>query len=169
MTEGNDQASQNALADQAGSSSQDRKDTLAGIVAGVVVVGFILAVAYLFWAARNTSPDEWQRMIFVFSGVEAVVFAAVGWLFGREVSRGQAKAAEQRADANQEQAMSATARASDLEARGQAALAAVDSRAATYVDPAKVRARGVGADSSAAASTDYAELADFMRKLYADL
>jgi hypothetical protein len=47
----------------------------------------------------GVSQESWQREVYLLSGVEAVVFAAVGWLFGKEVHREQAEKAEANAQA----------------------------------------------------------------------
>jgi hypothetical protein len=46
---------------------------------------------------------EWDRYVFLFTGVETITFTAVGWLFGREVSRGEIRQAEHRVIDAQEQ------------------------------------------------------------------
>jgi lysylphosphatidylglycerol synthetase-like protein (DUF2156 family) len=79
------------------------KTALQVIVTLAVLVGFVALVLYLL---RNLTMNEqqWLRSTWIFSGVEAIVFAAVGWLFGREVHREQAEKAEARADAATEMA-----------------------------------------------------------------
>jgi hypothetical protein len=54
------------------------------------------------------------------SGVEAVVFAAVGWLFGKEVHREQALKAESARDTAEVAKADAQARAASEEAKGTA-------------------------------------------------
>jgi hypothetical protein len=73
-------------------------------VAVALVVAFVaLAVAMLGLA--DGSDQAWQRRVYIFGAVEAVVFTAVGWLFGREVHRAEAETAKQDAvDARQEAA-----------------------------------------------------------------
>ena len=149
-------------------SKPDPKNWLAPAAAALVLVGFIVAIVVMFILARTSNDLEWQRLIYVYSGIEAVVFAAVGWLFGREVNRTQVEGAEQRASESEKAAQSATERAADLDARGQAAKAAVKARKGTYAEPAKVRSRGITGDSANAAATDIDELAAFMDALFPD-
>lgn len=149
-------------------SRADPKSMLAIVVTALAFLGFIAAVVFLLSVARSSSDQEWQRLVYVFGGIEAVVFTAVGWLFGREVNRRQAEGAEQRADESDKVAKAAITRAADLDARGQAAKAAVQSRLVTYSDPGKARSRGIGADSAGAASSEIGELADFMNALFPD-
>jgi len=73
----------------------------------IVTILLLLIFSLLAWyliASAGEGPDiVWQRRIFVFSGVEALLFTAVGWLFGREVSRSAVAAAEKTAaDAKQD-------------------------------------------------------------------
>lgn len=78
-------------------------------------------------------------MVFLFGGVEAVVFAAGGALFGRQVERGKSAAAEKRADSAEAKAEAAQG---DAEA-GRALRAAVEAEfdAATPVDARPPRPR----------------------------
>ncbi len=57
---------------------------------------FVVLVVVMLIAAKG-STSQWQNMVYVFGSVEALVFTAIGWVFGREVQRGQVAAA--RADA----------------------------------------------------------------------
>ena len=85
--------------------------TLKGIVAVVLLVLFAALMVFLL-ANVGVSQASWERYVYLLSGVEAVVFAAVGWLFGKEVHREQA----QNAEANAERAG-----AGHLSAAGEAA------------------------------------------------
>ncbi|WP_276167800.1 hypothetical protein [Zobellia alginiliquefaciens] len=63
------------------------------------VIAIALLIAYGFFIyfliGRVDSGDpSWSRLIYLFSGVEAIVFAAVGFLFGKEVNRQRAEKAE---------------------------------------------------------------------------
>lgn len=72
-------------------------------VAAVLIVGFVvLTVFMLSWA--DTSDAVWKNRVYVFSSVEAIVFTAVGWIFGREVHRAQAESAQKDADDAKESA-----------------------------------------------------------------
>ena len=39
--------------------------------------------------------DEWLKLTYIFSSVEAIVFTVIGFIFGREVNRSRAIRAEQ--------------------------------------------------------------------------
>lgn len=44
----------------------------------------------------HTDDKEWVKLTYIFSSVEAIVFTAVGFVFGKEVSRSRAISAEKR-------------------------------------------------------------------------
>ncbi len=56
--------------------------TVALLVAGGVLIMFMLGKV-------SASEGEWARYVYLYGGVEAIVFAAVGWLFGKLI-RGNA-------------------------------------------------------------------------------
>lgn len=95
-----------------------------------VLLAFGSVAVYMLSVATDADPDVWQRRVYVFSGVQAIAFTAVGWLFGREVNSG-AKAEARQANAaladarGRESAVRATVRsfaaqeaAGDIEQRG---------------------------------------------------
>ncbi len=93
------------------------KQRLAAIVAVASLVGFGALALYLL-IDIDVEELTWSRRVYIFAGVEAITFAGVGWLFGREVHRERAEVAEDRA-ANAEQkveAVSATASQSVIDA-----------------------------------------------------
>jgi hypothetical protein len=60
---------------------------------------FILGLAVLLWISGSGMAElMWTRYIYLLTGVETVAFAALGWLFGREVHRQQVSDANQRAE-----------------------------------------------------------------------
>jgi hypothetical protein len=73
-----------------------------------VTVGLLVALgAASLWlmVTANAGDTVWQHRTYVFAAVEAITFTAVGWLFGKEVHRGEAEtakadAAESKSDAN---------------------------------------------------------------------
>jgi len=87
-----------------------------------VAVGLLVGFAGLVIAMILLSKGDetlWQRRVFVFGAVEAVVFTAVGWLFGREVSRAAVKSAID--DANRSKEAADEARGETRDALAQAA------------------------------------------------
>jgi hypothetical protein len=88
------------------------KDVIAVAVACLALTGFgVFILALLFML--DLPEVRWARATFLLNGVEAVAFAAAGYLFGREVNRGRAENAE-------ELAKSEGVRAGKAEAQGQA-------------------------------------------------
>ena len=63
------------------------------VLAAGVLVAYGFFVYYLIGKVNAEDPD-WSRLIYLFSGVEAIVFAAAGFLFGKEVNRKRAERAE---------------------------------------------------------------------------
>lgn len=83
--------------DPTGSDGGGWRTTMAGVVAIGSLIALIFAIAYLI---RSTGADEreWMRTVYALTPIETIAFAAVGWLFGREVYRQQAQKSEERAD-----------------------------------------------------------------------
>lgn len=67
------------------------------IFAAVCILGFAWFVYYLV-TQQNADDRQWTRLTYLFNGVEAITFAAAGYLFGREVNRRRAETAEARAE-----------------------------------------------------------------------
>jgi lysylphosphatidylglycerol synthetase-like protein (DUF2156 family) len=66
---------------------------LAAIVTLVALIAYGILLVILYQQVDSAEP-AWSRKVLLLTGVEAVTFAAVGWLFGREVNRGAADAAK---------------------------------------------------------------------------
>lgn len=112
------------------------KDLVAPFVAIVILVGFIGSTIFMLLQSSLTDV-QWSRDIYLFGGIEAIAFAAAGFLFGTQVQRQQVQAANDRAQqANSraqdatEHAMSATANAAATQAKADAVAAVVRSKAA---------------------------------------
>ena len=80
------------------------------VIAVVLLALYVIVVFFLFRDADDNDVSEtiWSRYTYLLGGLEAVVFTAVGWLFGREVNRKQAEQAEE-----------ATQEAADAKAKGE--------------------------------------------------
>jgi type VI protein secretion system component VasK len=86
------------------------KNSLALVVTVVALVAYAVFVWQMWGKADGQNNEvEWSRLVGLLTGVEAIVFAAVGWLFGREVNRAQA-----------EQAATAQKEAGEAKGAGQA-------------------------------------------------
>jgi hypothetical protein len=147
----------------------------------VILLGVFVVLALIMLGLADSSDDVWKNRMAVFSAIQAIVFTAVGWLFGREVNRGEAatakKGAEEakkdadkaRADKENQSADLVTAREAAVaeQQKGRALVAAVESGVAGSGDPAQPpggQARDVGAAQPHADA-----LRDFARRLYPEL
>jgi len=102
------------------------------VVTVVLLVAFGILIIVLIDQADSASDAAWNRRIYLFASAEAIVFTSVGWLFGREVHRSEAKTAKDDAAAAKKDAKDAevTAAAKVEEAaiertKGESAKAAV--------------------------------------------
>jgi hypothetical protein len=84
-----------------------------------VLVGYALFLGYMRDQVWYPEP-YWSRMVFLFGSVEAMAFAAAGFLFGREVNRGRAQAAESLARSEADRANQAVQRAATATVHGEA-------------------------------------------------
>jgi len=142
------------------------KSPLAGAVTVVALAAFFLTVLALM---QRTSTDDltWTRSVYLLSGIEAVAFAGVGWLFGKEVHRERADNAEKRADASQKAAMQAGEQAATQRSNFNAAQAAVQAKLEAR-KPATEVFRAAGApppgliDAATLADQDLREIAMFL-------
>jgi hypothetical protein len=87
------------------------KERLAGWVTVAVVAAFLAVVAYLLLWKTGGNETGWMRRVYLLNGIEAIAFAAVGWLFGREVHRAAAETAEKRAGQAEKRADTASEKA----------------------------------------------------------
>lgn len=110
----------------------------------------ILLVTYgafataMLWMA-DVDADVWQKRVYIYTGIQAIVFTAVGWLFGREVNlsaataataeakeaRSETRAVQQHAAGLREELTAAKEVAAREYSKGVAARAAVDALAST--------------------------------------
>ena len=88
---------------------------------------FALSCWVLYRLADDDGVTEtlWGRYVYVFSALQAIVFTAVGWIFGREVHRSAAEAATKHANAARQDAKDAAEAAKQEAIRGHALAEAV--------------------------------------------
>lgn len=96
-------AGQEAGADPRWKAVPDRFWWIPFLVGVAMLAGYAVALSYMMDHVRMKDP-YWSRLVYLFSGVEALAFGAAGFFFGREVHRGRADAAENRADAESRRA-----------------------------------------------------------------
>jgi hypothetical protein len=125
-----------------GTTGADTAKTISGTTvwaAVAVLVAFGGLVVWLLSRADTTNEIVWQREIYIYGSVEALVFAAAGALFGVQVKREQVAKAEQRATNSEAEAVEAKqserAATSDA-ANGRAQAATIRGFAAAAGGPA---------------------------------
>jgi hypothetical protein len=141
------------------------------VAAALIVAFVVLTVFMLSWA--NAPDAVWKNRVFVFSSVEAIVFTAVGWIFGREVHRAQIESAREDADDAKvdakeklELASRKAEEAAEERAKGMRLAGAVETFTAGRAD-SRGQARDVGlGEESAAFPSQLASLQDLARRLY---
>ncbi len=120
-------------------------------VAILILVAF-LGLALFMIINADASDPVWKNRLAIFTTVQAIVYTAVGWLFGREVNRGAKEAAEKSADMAKADADRAKIEAADAKKveRQQAEARTVDLRAASTE---KVRGAALAAAVLAGSTT----------------
>jgi hypothetical protein len=122
------------------------------VAAVVLLLAFgVLTVLMLVWA--DGSPEEWKNRAFVFSSVEAIVFTAVGWLFGREVHREGVEAARKDAAEAKDKADTKQQETADERAKGMKLAGAV-----AAMDTTPARNQGEAQDVGLASSTGTSQM-----------
>jgi len=90
------------------------RDAIVLLIAAIALFFFGWLTITMLSKTTEQSETSWSRALYLYRGVEALAFAAAGFLFGREVQRRRADEAEGRATHAQEAALSATARGEAL-------------------------------------------------------
>ena len=133
--------------------SDDSKQVglLVQVVAAVSVVFFGAISVYLIRHVSDPDP-QWSRLVYIYAGLEALVFAAAGALFGSRVQRSNALAAEKRAASAEAAASAAAKDATDKRAiaaavRAERAVAATSTAPATAPAPRPTRRDGLSTET----------------------
>jgi hypothetical protein len=111
-----------------------------------VTVAFAVLATYMVLHADTKDQTEWQHWVYIFGSVEAIAFAAVGWIFGKEVNRERAEKAEDAAKTAQKDAEETAQKGAHL-----AGMVKASSRG-----PQGLQMMG-GVDSALKAAVDYAD------------
>lgn len=93
-------------------------------VALAVLGIYIIFVGLLIFLRRD---QEWDRLIYLMTGFEAIVFAAIGWIFGTSVARGAVQEAKTAQAEAKEQAGAARVEATAARESAETARAERDS------------------------------------------
>lgn len=150
-------------------SAPRRLEKIPTLVAVLLIIAFLVMLTLL---ALMRSDSHWDRLIFLFTGLEALVFAGAGALFGTAVQRGTVEAAQQSAATAQEQAETERTRADNAErsAMGGRLLRAAVLAKARRRQPVADQRRGGRPDEALdfgePADADLAELAELARTVF---
>lgn len=108
-------------------SSEANRDIISlasTIFAFAIIIFFGIFIYYMLNITKANEP-EWSRTIYLFSGIEAIAFAATGFIFGKEVHRKEAKSAEIRASNAEKSTINAEKTALVLESNAKALTEAI--------------------------------------------
>jgi hypothetical protein len=139
-------------------------NTVKAIVTVVLMVAFAALMVFLLGEV-GVSQVSWERYVYLLSGVEAVVFAAVGWLFGKEVHREQAQQAEAKAEQASARHVTAVGEAAAEKAKGLGLARAI----VAHTAPLRGRATSLASDNEPADAGEMAPLATLARETYPEL
>ena len=147
------------------------------IVAVGLLVAFVAMVIYML-VTSDGDATTWERQVYVFGAVEAIVFTAVGWIFGREVHRAGAQDARQDAKEAKEDAAAKGEKVEELTeevAKGRTLAAAIEATEAVEAGQRPRAARGPSDVTAAprveapqSADVSLATLRSLAKKLYDD-
>ncbi len=106
-----------------------RRDPIVMAVAVVILIALAGLIAYLLCRVDQFTDQQWLRAIYLLTGVEAVAFAAAGYIFAAQVQRSQLESARQDAKRNESAAVKGELLAEEVQAA--AARASFAARAAS--------------------------------------
>lgn len=72
----------------------DKRIQVALTLTVTVFAFFAIFISFLAALLHFFPQLEWDRYVYLLTGIETITFTAIGWLFGQEVSRGEIKQAE---------------------------------------------------------------------------
>ncbi len=115
------------------------RDSLAAVVAVSALLMFLVLVILMF-LQRSGSDAAWSRLVYLLTGVEAVAFAGAGWVFGKEVHRGEVQRAEEQVQTEQKRADQAEG---DAQKANETASRACGARIVQAVETASIQQQPV--------------------------
>jgi len=140
-------------------SNEDEADSarnIAGlVVAAVALSAFFISLLVLGEGRRREQRDGVGAMD-LFGGIEAVAFAATGWIFGREVNRAAVAQSQKQAKEAQDEAKAQRERAVEAVTSGKRMRDSIIAKA------------GIARSSMDAAPTGLQELAALAQKAFPD-
>jgi hypothetical protein len=133
------------------------------VITTLLIAAFVAFVAFLLHEVAVSQAD-WERYVYLLSGVEAIVFAAVGWLFGKEVHRERAEKAEATAAKAADGQLEATTEAAAQKQKGLSLAQAI----LAQTDAAPNLIQAIAPETGEAPKAVMAPLADLARKSYSE-
>lgn len=137
------------------------------LFAAFVLIGYTIFLYFLVIKAQSEDEKIWTRFIYLFSGVEAIVFSAVGFIFGREVNRTRAEKSENEAKDAQNQEKEAKIKENEAKVKGESLAKLVLSKVDNPKAPSskfKIRAMSAGKEEN-----EILDLAMYVKTLYPEL
>ncbi len=155
----------NSTPDKSNANTKSWTGYVPYIVAIMVLIAYGFFISFLIGKVGAKDPD-WSRLIYLFSGVEAIVFTAAGFLFGREVNRRRAENAE--AEKEQVNKQKEEAQTQAVEERKKAlvlgAMAIQGERSSSGTTGSRTAMEGMESKQSS-----WGSLAETARKMYPEL
>jgi hypothetical protein len=141
------------------------------MIVTVVVLGAAAILGAVMIMNIGASEQVWSRYAYLLTGVEAILFAAVGWLFGKEVHREEAQTAEAKRSEAESEARHATADAATEAEKGRGLAHAVIAAASGQAEAEELEAAPAEGQTPArpAVAAAMVGLAAHARSLYPDL
>lgn len=134
-------------------------------IAVLALVGFVCFILYML-GLKSSSELEWTRSVYLFSGVEAIAFAAAGFLFGKEVHRKRAESAEGRSEKAENEATTSRAEAIEAKTNGEAIVDFIDAMAQAQEQSSEELERFGPSPAVTRTRADLEKLRDFAHKRF---
>ena len=109
---------------------------------------FAVMIVVMMFNAKDATEAEWGRRVYLFMGMEAIVFTSVGWLFGREVNRTAVDSANAKADEATKAIIDKTEEAALERAKGESVKAYANASSTASAGEPDTGAQETGLDAS---------------------
>lgn len=151
-------------------TSNPLKDNLASILAFLLLIAFAIFIVYLL-GLTSAQETQWTRSVYLFSGAEAIAFAAAGFFFGSEIQRKRAERAEEKAGEAEQAASEAEKEAIKEVTKGRTLNEAIQSKLQERVDASKTHGSsehysGLGESEEKISLVDLREIANLANRLF---
>jgi hypothetical protein len=134
------------------------------ITTTLLIAAFAAFVAFLLNEVA-VSEVTWGRYVYLLSGFEAIVFAAVGWMFGKEVHRERAEKAEEKGTEAVQKQVAAVTEAATEKQKGLGLAQAI----IAHANEAPARLAALGVPAGEAPAVEMAPLASLARASYPEV